>query len=440
MKSAKMQKSWWANSARLAGGAAAILAALAAGPAPAARDRLATTTSPVDQTQVISSLGAPNARCSDYTGWKQDGCRTATGAFLIASYFSAESFYDFASQSGQHWAKGSHPWNWNAPGVDYGVGPALLAGRADPATTALPEGCVYKPRSSPMGGPEIHCGAAARDPDFDGLDLGSNSCTPIVVDAHFAGQVTISNSRLRNGANCGGKAGAMIRVAGGTVAGVALINDFVDEDYPRSQAPLLAAGASGLTTAPFVMIYTVVLNGAPTPLAGNYVGPQDIENSVFIGSAIASTDARGARGELCELGCPAHPVVYPTVTYRNNVVVVPVSTHVVVSQPPPLKLDVARTDTTFTKDHNIFVINYARGAEQPETTAAAMVRLSYSSAYGSAIVTNNYVDSTGAYSCVQDFGSLIGPSVVKGNRSLTTDMPITGIGDKSTVGSCAAVY
>ncbi len=249
----------------------------------------------------------------------------------------------------------------DAPGVDYGVGPPLRGGGADPAKAVLPTGCVYLPTGSPAGGPEIHCGATANDPTFDGLDLSLGDCTPIVFAGRADSMLTISNSHIHNGANCAGPGGAVIRIIGAT-GGLSLVNDFIDEDYPRATAPIVLVGDGAPAAAPFAMIYSVVLNGAPTPMAGNFAGPMDIEESVFIGSAIASTDSRGERGELCELGCPAHPVIYPSVTYRNNVVVVPATTRLVMSERPPLTLAPAQTKSRFIKDHNIFVINFARGA------------------------------------------------------------------------------
>ncbi len=492
MNSRAAKPTTWSQPSCLAAGLTMWLA-LAAGPAHAAQ----------------AEAPSPQSVSCAYAGWAGDGCKASKGSFVIADHFHATSFYDYAAQSGQQWAGGEHPWPWNSPGVDYSVGPAPHTLLQDPATALLPKGCVYLAKADPGRGAEIRCGAEARHPTLFGIDFSLHGCTRLVASGAFDGMITVSHSRFRNGPNCDGPQAAMIRILNER-AGLALVNDFIDVDFPAHDAPLVAAGASGPATGPFVLIYSVVLNNTPRALAGNYAGAIDIEYNDLIGSAIPTTDPQGKRGELCELGCPTFPAPYAGAIFRNNVVVVPTTTRLYRQAPPDALAGMARPppDSRFINDHNIWVVNYARGAldilathlngrvenqamtlspgyvgvvpvgatvsglpggaealvvahlpdgdylltgdvatgpfrdavARRETALAVLVRVSYSAVYPQASVTDNYVDMTGAYSCVQDFGSLAGPTVNRGGRNLVTGEPITGITSRDAASACPVSY
>ena len=136
-----------------------------------------------------------------YQGWSGDGCATENGSFLVAPHFGVASFFAAAAQSGESWASGNHPWNWNSPGIDYGVGPAAGTQMADPATARLPTGCVYQPTGSLRQGPQVYCDLGAVNPTFNSYDFGLHGCVVLMATHRVLGTLTISNSNFHNGPN-----------------------------------------------------------------------------------------------------------------------------------------------------------------------------------------------------------------------------------------------
>ncbi len=473
----------WRRIGGIGGGLAALVVALVAmSIRPAAA-----------QGVTLEAQAGPTVAACRYTGWAADGCSGSTGRFLILNRVGAASFYDYAAQSGQHWAGGAHPWTWNSPGIDYGVGPDINLQLTDPATARLPKGCAYQPEGSASHGPRIYCGRESDDPVLDGLDLSLHGCTPVVADAGASGLITIQNSNLVNGPNCAGPDMAMVRILNGAT-GLSLRHDVVDADYPHSTAPVVLVGDGGPVPGPVVILYTAQLNGPPGPLVGNYAGPLDIENSVNLGSDIVSRDASGQRGEICELGCPSFPIMHPSIIFRNNVVLVPADTHIVL-EPGSAATETPTGGGSFVADHNILVINHVAGAmvtvvtgingridrniltvkpgyvgvlsrnlvleglpdgeettilaahddgqytvsglhpaaevvgavAKRQTTVAASLRVTYPAGYADIVMTDNFIDSTGAYSCSHDFAAAARNAVVRGNRNLVTGQGIRGV-------------
>ena len=309
--------------------------------------------------QVASHPGA----CSRFSAWSGDGCAASKGSFFIARYFGAASFYEWATQTQQSWANGPHPWAWNSPGIDYGIGPDRDARLADPATASLPKGCAYLPGGAQTGGPAIRCAVGARDVVLSGLDLSLHGCTPVVLESTSDGILTIENSNLRNGPNCGGPDGAMVRIVN-PHAGLALKKVLVDAAYDADSAPLVRAGSGTNSSGSFLLLNSAVLNGPPGPLSGMYAGTVDIENSDLIGFAVASEDGRGDRGQRCDLGCAAFPTSYRTVIFRGNVVATTNNSKLIL-----VPRDEARNTTTqdsptrsYYSDHNILVLNAVQAA------------------------------------------------------------------------------
>ncbi len=223
----------WRRIGGIGGGLAALVVALVAmSIRPAAA-----------QGVTLEAQAGPTVAACRYTGWAADGCSGSTGRFLILNRVGAASFYDYAAQSGQHWAGGAHPWTWNSPGIDYGVGPDINLQLTDPATARLPKGCAYQPEGSASHGPRIYCGRESDDPVLDGLDLSLHGCTPVVADAGASGLITIQNSNLVNGPNCAGPDMAMVRILNGAT-GLSLRHDVVDADYCSPSAPLRQFRAS----------------------------------------------------------------------------------------------------------------------------------------------------------------------------------------------------
>ncbi len=444
----------------------------------------------------LDARAAPGVASCPYKGWPGDGCKSATGGFLIASYAGAASFYDYAAQSGQHWAGGGHPWRWNSPGIDYGVGPDKTVELEDPAKATLPAGCAYEAVAPPGKGGIVRCGAPANDPVLAGLDLGLRGCIPVIVEVSVTGALTIVNSHLANGANCNE---GMIRLADGA-AGLILRGVLLNGDYTHFAGPEVVVG--GNRQGPFVMVYSVSLDTGPLPISGELIGPHDVENSVSIGSDIVTTDPKGLAGQYCDWGCPADPRPYPLFIFRNNVTVISTTGRVIALPAQPLPA--MSLGESFQGDHNIMVFNhtggetltYARhlegeiagnrltltsgkigvipfgadivglpggdtavvlatlganefaiaGVHPPgrftgatvtlQSTMAALTRVAYEQSFQSVVVNENYFDLTGAYSCVKDFGATADAKLAMFNYNLVTGAGIKGFGRRGDADLC----
>ncbi len=448
-------------------------------------------------------------KCTTYTGWSGDGCVTANGTIYAAAYYGAASFYALAAQSGQQWSAGAHPWTWNSPGIDYGVGPTAGVKLADPAFAQYPDGCFFNPYGSPLGGAEVHCGVGAVNPVLNGLDFSLRGCTVFQADANVVGTVTISNSKFVNGPNCSMLNGYMIKVISGSV-GLVLKNDLIDEAYPKYKNMMAGSVVVNTIDTPLTILNSAILNTSSRPISGTSYGALDIENSVFVGMTLVSTANSGQHGELYLMGSPVQDAVYPSITYRNNVVVIPASTAMAITTPFYANGLTGKNNvvTNFVVDHNVVVTNYAGGVAATQalgisgtvsgttmtvnsinsgsisllssivslpaggaatilsqlgsnqyalsgktaagtfsgantfriTTAAALAEMAVAASYGTVTITNNYVDPTGALSCVQNFGGAIGAMTMAGNQSLVTGGVVGGIGYKAAGATCPPLY
>ncbi len=458
----------------------------------------------------LAPFAAAAATTCAYTGWAGDGCATATGAFLVAPYYKSADFATLAMQSGQKWAHGRHPWKWNAPGIDYGIGPPAGLALADPATARLPAGCMFRPNGGPAHGPELHCGRGAVNPVLSGIDFSLHGCTVFQADANVVGGVTLRNSRFVNGPNCNVRFGYLIKMMGGAV-GLTLENDLIDEVYPRYDQPFVGTVVVNTTgQAPLTVRYTAILNAGQRPINGTVGGPISMEHNVFMGFVLGSYANTGEHGEILELGNPDDGAVYPSVVYRNNVVVIPASTAMTVTAPfyPNGLNGKHHVINRFVADHNVIVTNLAggvsastasevegtvegavmtvkpghRGGLSPgvtivglgahgrativkqldrehfllsgapaqgafaggktvrATTGVAIAQMSYAAGYRSVAITNNYVDPTGAFSCIQNVGTVIDKLDISGNVSLVTGGPIEGMGYKAAGATCPPLF
>lgn len=444
-----------------------------------------------------------------YRGWRGDGCPGAGGSFFIAPYFHATSFYVFAAQSGQNWAGGPHPWTWNSPGVDYGIGPPAGLRLRDPAMARLPDGCVYLAAGSLAHGALVRCGRGAVNPVLSGLDFSLHGCTVFEADSYVAGVVTLANSRFRNGPNCSIRFGYLIKIISGE-AGLTLDNDLIDEAYPEFTTPLVAAVVVNTGTSALTVKRTAILNASSRPMSGTSSGPIDVEDSVFVGMTLASFANTGQHGELFEMGSRTIGVTYPSIVYRNIVVVIPGTTAMTITAPfyPNGLRDKQHVIDRFVADHNVVVTNYAGGRSATvasdidgwvegntlhvdkgflgaisvgssivglpafgratilrridensfalsgtpppgrfahantlrATTAAALAELTLAKTYRDAQITSNYVDPTGALSCIQMLYSHADSLTISDNRSLVTSEAIKNLGYRAQGASCPPLF
>ena len=74
------------------------------------------------------------------------------------------------------------------------------------------------------------------------------------------------------------------------------------------------------------------------------------------------------------------------------------------------------------------------------TTSAALLEMAHAAGYGTVTVADNYVDPTGALSCIQHLDGPISGWSASGNTSLVTGTPITGIGYKVNGATCGPLY
>lgn len=447
-----------------------------------------------------------------YTGWAGDGCAGADGSFLIAAHYGAASFAAFATQSGQRWSGGAHPWNWNSPGIDYPVGPPAGLVLADPATAVLPEGCVYQPTGSAAHGPVVYCSTGAVNPTLSGLNFGLHGCVQFMATHNVEGTLTIQNSYFRNGPNCSVTFGSLIRVISGNM-NVVLNNDLIDEAYPEYTTPLISTVAINTVSSSFTVTNTAVINASQRPLSGSSTGPVLIQNSVFVGMNLASTTNTGEHGEIFELDSNLINPLYSQIQYINNVVVIPAATNSAVTTP----FYSAGTQPTFihidqfTVSHNVSVINTIDGVPRTAalnirgvvsgnlmtvypgyegeitpraaivglpagvnptaatiltqlgprqyqlsgavnsgrfagartmviTTSAALVELGHAGSYGTVTIEDNFVDPTGALSCIQHRDGPISAAQIDGNVSLVTGTAVSGFGYGQDGARCGPLF
>ncbi len=74
------------------------------------------------------------------------------------------------------------------------------------------------------------------------------------------------------------------------------------------------------------------------------------------------------------------------------------------------------------------------------TTSAALAEFSYAAAYQNVVITNNFVDPTGAFSCVRQISSPILNLTMSGNQSLVTGAAISGMGYKASGATCGPLF
>ncbi len=74
------------------------------------------------------------------------------------------------------------------------------------------------------------------------------------------------------------------------------------------------------------------------------------------------------------------------------------------------------------------------------TTSAALAEMAYAGLYHYVTITNNFVDPTGSFSCVQNLGSPMGKLDMSGNESLVTGTPITGVGYGAGGAHCPPLF
>ncbi len=74
------------------------------------------------------------------------------------------------------------------------------------------------------------------------------------------------------------------------------------------------------------------------------------------------------------------------------------------------------------------------------TTSAALAEMAYAVLYHYVTITNNFVDPTGSFSCVQNLGSPVGNLDMSGNESLVTGTPITGVGYGAGGAHCPPLF
>jgi hypothetical protein len=82
---------------------------------------------------------------------------------------------------------------------------------------------------------------------------------------------------------------------------------------------------------------------------------------------------------------------------------------------------------------------FAGGRTVKVTTSAAIAEMTMAT-YRSVTISKNYVDPTGAFSCVQSLGAAIEHLDMSGNVSLVTGGAIEGVGYKSAGASCPPLF
>jgi hypothetical protein len=352
-----------------------------------------------------------------------DGCMAApaNGSFQIPTSFSS-----YAQQSGQTWVN-SHPWAWNAPGVDYAVGYSTTVALGDPATATLPAGCVYQPTSSPGGGPRVYCDRLPNrvgivSPTIQNLDFSLHGCVVLEFSQNVTGTITIENNNFKSGPNCAVTIGYLIKVDPGP-ANLVLEYNQIDGNAQNYPAALAGTVQDNSLTGSLTMEYNAIINSPQRPVNSGTSG-NIIEQYNYIDGWVLYNTVIEHGETLLEQAGPG--VTVNSVTYAFNTAVIPAA-EIANSTTAPFYL--AGTPggynyfTTSTVDHNVVVTNQPGNVDGEYTTAAALAFIDWGM-FGTIYITNNYVDPSGAIFCSQNAG---GASGVAGSIAGNT-LTVTSVG------------
>lgn len=196
----------------------------------------------------------PPATCV-YTGvGSADGCSGANqNANFLAATAYGESFYAYVTQNGQTWT-GSHPWNWNAPGVDYPVGYDTTLNLKDPASGGFQTGCSYQVHTGSSYW--VRCSSGANNVDIEGYDFsrGGAHCVSIYLDTGVTGTVTIKNNKFGYGAGeCDLANNSLIRADAGS--SVSITNNDINEGAINTSNAIIDVILNSGVTGPVTVEY-----------------------------------------------------------------------------------------------------------------------------------------------------------------------------------------
>jgi hypothetical protein len=343
------------------------------------------------------------------------GCAAAPAA----ASFIRPNFYSYATSaaaagSGQKWAKGAHPWNWNAAGVDYPVGYQTGRPLQDVFTApsagngswgVLPAACSFVRAGTQVGVPyaQIYCGRSSTgDLYIEGLNFQSSYLGGDCVVLHFSNAITggntihIHNNNFHNGRNCNIVTNNfMVKVDGGT-DNVQFTNNQVDGNYPAysnvlNNAAMVFMNNSGNVT----FQYNAFINAPQRPVATSTPGEVRFQYNYF------ETIAQYAGFEHGEIDENVHTGAQNGNFYSYNTILLPNWQQETVNAPVYCSggfTVAASYSYNCIVDHNIFVTNQHGGGP---TAGTASLQIAYMQ-YINVSFTNNYIDQTGAFLCTSN--------------------------------------
>ncbi len=369
-----------------------------------------------------ASVSLPAAQCPRGVS-VADGCvaAPASGSFQILTSFSSQ-----AAQSGQTWVN-SHPWPWNAAGVDYPVGYSMSVPLGDPATAVLPAGCAYQATGGIGGAPRVFCDRLPShigviNPTIQGLDFSLHGCVVLEFSQNVIGTVTVQNNNFKSGPNCAVTSGYLIKLDGGS-ANLVLKYNQIDGNAQQYPAALAGTIQDNSPTGSLTMEYNAIINSPQRPV-NSYTSGNIVDRYNYIDGWVLYNPVL-EHGETL-LDQPGPRISVASVIHAFNTVLLPAA-EIANSTTAPFFLSGTPGGYNFfassTVDHNVVVTNLADGVPGQYTTSAALAYIDWG-LFGTVTVTNNYVDPTGAIFCTLNVG---GASSIIGRISGRT-LTVTSVG------------
>jgi hypothetical protein len=371
------------------------------------------------QAQTQSTTTQTAVQCPQGVG-VADGCTSspASGSFQIPTSFSS-----YAEQSGQTWVN-SHPWPWNAPGVDYPVGYSMGVQLGDPASVVLPAGCAYQASGGIDGAPRVFCnrlpnGVGVASPTIQNLDFSLHGCVILEFGQSVTGTITIQNNNFQSGSNCAVTSGYLIKLDGGS-ANLVLQYNQIDGNAQLYPAALAGDVQDNSPTGSLTVEYNAIINSPQRPInsdtSGNIIDKYNFYGGWVLYSQVVE------HGEAI-LEQPAAGVTVASVTHAFNTVLLPAA-EIANSTTAPFYLTGTPGGynylTNSTVDHNVVVTNQPSNVDGEYTTSAALAYIAWGM-FGTVTITNNYVDPSGAIFCTLNVGGAAGIAGSISSNTLTVN-------------------
>ncbi|MDB5482505.1 MAG: hypothetical protein JWO83_3558 [Caulobacteraceae bacterium] len=371
-----------------------------------------------------------------------DGCALANpnGAFRIpATQFASKQSgtlpsglaWSGALQSGQAWTS-THPWPWDAPGIDYPVGYDTTITLHDPAHAAagtgvgqLPPACRYisNPNFPNTGGMRVYCGPAASI-TIAGFDFSLHGCVALQFASNFTGTAIVTNNKFSNGPNCSINNGSLVNVA--SAASFTFKNNVVFGNgtiYPNGMTVVIDNAKTGTAINEY-NYYHHVPNRAFT---SNRKSVSNLYNYI---EGLNTTVGTGLHGEVGMAPAQSGAI------YMNsfNVVMFDPSSQ---QNTSPFFMTNALGFQVASADHNVIVSNKTMASGASAASVAALIAEMNKVFYATLTIVDNYADPTGALSCIYlQTGATVATLHLSGNVSLVTGLPMNTIGAVATHPGC----